>query len=294
MESSGTVSKDKLPVFYDSFVDLLDKDTELLTKSSMEMVIPQEIWTIDKPLSEEECKKIIEHTLRLGFHEATVGTGQGLQVKKEWRNNTRCIINDEASAKVLWDRVKNTVSKCLLGWMPVGLNPQFRFYRYEPGQYFKRHYDGCYTKNQKEISSTTFQIYLTDEATGGETTFFDEIFPDGQWGCIPKKGKGLFFHHRGWFHEGSPVTEGVKISIRSDVIYRMLDQEELHDLEEKGFHDYCFVCNHDVRIGTGRCRHKIMYCNCNFLEKPDPKMRLKSVLRGRFCSECEQVQQLIE
>lgn len=56
---------------------------------------------------------------------------------------------------------------------PIGLNELFRFYRYEPGQQFRKHRDQSYIRNSKEASYFTFMIYLNDDFKGGTTTFND-------------------------------------------------------------------------------------------------------------------------
>ena len=55
-------------------------------------------------------------------------------------------------------------------------------------------------------------IYLNDDFTGGETTFDDVSIQ-------PKTGTALCFIHE-QKHEGTPVIEGTKYVIRTDVMYR--------------------------------------------------------------------------
>jgi hypothetical protein len=49
----------------------------------------------------------------------------------------------------------------------VGLNERFRFYRYDPGQHFAPHMDGCYQRANGEESQFTFLVYLNDGFVGG-------------------------------------------------------------------------------------------------------------------------------
>jgi prolyl 4-hydroxylase len=98
----------------------------------------------------------------------------------------------------------------------IGLNELFRFYRYQPGQEFKKHRDNSYIRNNKEASYFTFMIYLNDNFTGGATTFKDIVVK-------PKQGTALVFYHY-LEHEGSEVTEGTKYVLRSDIMFRLRDE----------------------------------------------------------------------
>lgn len=64
----------------------------------------------------------------------------------EVRNSLRCIIDDAAWARRIYDRVRAHIPdvwRCRRGfeWEPVSVNERLRFLRYEPGQYFRPHYD---------------------------------------------------------------------------------------------------------------------------------------------------------
>lgn len=64
----------------------------------------------------------------------------------------------------------------------------------------------------------TWQVYLNgDELEGGETTFYDD---DGNEQCKVRPSAGLvvLFDHD-ILHEGSPVRQGRKYVIRSDIMY---------------------------------------------------------------------------
>jgi len=75
-------------------------------------------------------------------------------------------------------------------------------------------------------SRLTFLIYLNDEFSDGQTTFF--IPSSSAIGTMdarpvkPRQGSILVFPHgetHALLHEGSPVTEGGKFVIRTDVLY---------------------------------------------------------------------------
>lgn len=73
----------------------------------------------------------------------------------------------------------------------------------------------------------TLHLYLNDSAAessngegtvGGATAF---LSPDGErrFDVNPKAGSVLIFQHRRLKHEGAVVKEGVKYTVRSDILY---------------------------------------------------------------------------
>lgn len=144
---------------------------------------------------------------------------RGGVMRKDVRNNTRVMSDHVEDANYLWERLKPFLpAKMGTEWHVTGLNERFRFYRYEPGQYFAWHYDGCFRRNEIEESLYTLMVYLNDDFTGGETKF-ELKYPHEQVVVTPKKGMALLFEHY-QFHEGSAVTAGIKYVLRSDVMYR--------------------------------------------------------------------------
>lgn len=98
------------------------------------------------------------------------------------------------------------------GSIAIGLNEQFRFYKYSTSQRFKRHIDGRFKRNEIEESRITFMIYLNEDFEGGETKF-DELT------IAPKTGTALCFIHE-QKHESLPIKQGTKYVLRSEVLYQ--------------------------------------------------------------------------
>jgi hypothetical protein len=93
----------------------------------------------------------------------------------------------------------------------IGLNERFRFYRYDPGERFAPHTDGCFRRNNGQESLLTIMIYLNEGCEGGETNF-------GDVQIVPKAGMALIFDHY-LLNEGAAVLSGRKYVLRSDVMY---------------------------------------------------------------------------
>lgn len=93
--------------------------------------------------------------------------------------------------------------------------------------------DGAYpTPDGQEISFYTLHLYLNgpdptapeDELKGGATTFhsFNER---RQFDVVPKVGRVLIFQHKGLLHSGADVLGGVKLTLRTDIMFRKVDGE---------------------------------------------------------------------
>ncbi len=171
------------------------------------------IWTVPGFWDRMACFEMIQRSEALGFEEAKVNTGRGARVVKDVRNNDRVLFTDEALAGKLWDEARTFVPARIGDSSAIGLNEMFRFYRYTPGQQFRKHRDESFIRNDSEASYYTFMIYLNDGFGGGATTFNDVAIR-------PAAGTALIFLHD-LEHSGDPVTSGKKYVLRTDVMYRL-------------------------------------------------------------------------
>ena len=169
------------------------------------------IFTLPQVFTPLECENYLLFSEHRGYEEATVSLPSGPRMIKGIRNNYRLIYTDAALAQKLFDRIKPTLPPELEGWHPIGLNEQFRFYRYDLKQRFNKHVDGRFTRSENEESRLTFMVYLNDDFEGGETEF-DTVT------IQPETGMGLVFVHE-LKHKGCAVTQGTKYVLRTDVMY---------------------------------------------------------------------------
>ena len=177
--------------------------------------ITDQVFTVSKFFTDEECDLSIELAESRGFEDAPINTAFGPQIHKDVRNNTRLIIDDTDLAGKLWERIVDYIPQRLGSWTACGVNERFRFYRYDVGQQFNWHYDGYYERENGERSHLTFMVYLNSGFEGGETTI-------ERLDIKPEKGLALFFIHQ-IRHKGQPVSNGRKYVLRTDVMYRRSD-----------------------------------------------------------------------
>ena len=175
-------------------------------------ILGPSIFCVRSFLQPEECAAWIQLAEQAGFDAAPIDTAAGPQQRPEVRNNRRVLYDNAAAAERLWQRARPFVTEHREVWQPIGLNERLRFYRYDVGQQFAWHYDGCHERANGERSWLTFMIYLNDGYGGGQTAFTDLAVE-------PVAGTALFFEHE-VRHQGRPVTHGCKYVLRSDVMYR--------------------------------------------------------------------------
>ncbi len=181
------------------------------------------IFMVSNLFSPEECPELIARAEGLGFDAASVRTRSGPRMMTDLRNNDRAALDDPALAETMWSRIRPYLPE-LDGCVACGVDSSIRFYRYFPGQQFKRHRDGAVTNEAGQTSKLSYLIYLNDDCQGGFTTFRENrevngVFETVEFVVAPATGTALLFRHERW-HEGTPVTEGSKYVLRSDVFYR--------------------------------------------------------------------------
>lgn len=122
-------------------------------------------------------------------------------------------------------------------WRPVGVSPRLRFIVYRPGGVLVPHYDAPFVVGPDERTLRSVVVSLQAARRGGATRFVvdpqrqvpveERDLSDLPLGAnldvlaAPTMGPGrcLVFDHR-ILHDGAPVEEGLKILMRTDLLYR--------------------------------------------------------------------------
>lgn len=173
------------------------------------------VWTVDGALGPEDRAAYVER-LRSGEQEVApiIGKHGGAEVDLAVRNNTRVMWDDEAEANALLARVAAHVPERLSGMALAGANPRLRLYRYGPGEKHGAHWDTVVELPGGVRSLVTLVFYLNEGFEGGATDF-----PELSKRIEPRAGRALLFQHR-ILHEAMRVTEGEKLVLRTDILYR--------------------------------------------------------------------------
>lgn len=168
------------------------------------------VFTIDGFLPAAECADLIQLAETQGFAAADVRTQHGPLAMPNVRNNQRVMVESRYWVDRLWQGLTAADLPDWDGQRPCGLPKDLRFYKYAVGQRFKMHKDGPWREDGR-TSKLTLLVYLNDNFSGGATDF-------REFQVTPTTGTALLFIHDTW-HEGMPVTAGVKYVLRSDVLY---------------------------------------------------------------------------
>lgn len=168
--------------------------------------------------TKEECDEYIKKSEKKGYKQALLNMGGNRQqLMTDIRNSSRCIWDSVEEVDKIWKRIKSYVPEVWCHRKALGLNERLRILRYDPGEYFKPHYDGIYQRDNGERSYITIQIYLNEGFKGGSTTFLSKSGAE-RVEVVPKIGSILVFEHP-ILHEGSELISGRKYTIRTDVMF---------------------------------------------------------------------------
>lgn len=174
------------------------------------------IFVIENFLSETDCQTLINLSEEQPYEAAKVNLNGQQTLVTGVRNNQRLMVENEEWARFFFEQARMCLPAVIGDSALLGFNELFRFYKYTPGQQFRRHRDGSFIRNEKEASYYTFLIYLNDDFEGGETCFDEYIT------IQPKTGNALVFLHP-LHHEGKAVIKGTKYVLRTDVMYQLIE-----------------------------------------------------------------------
>jgi predicted 2-oxoglutarate/Fe(II)-dependent dioxygenase YbiX len=182
---------------------------------------------IENLFSSESCQELINKSEELGYEEADISYSSGAKMNKQYRDNMRCLYSDEKFREELQELLKPYIPETEMysGYELkfLKLSGKFRFYKYNPGQKFKKHKDG---NNLEEggIALHTVLIYLNTPEEGGETGVYDPELSERLM-VKAEAGKVLVFNHS-VAHTGEELIAGVKYVLRTDFIYELPEVKE--------------------------------------------------------------------
>ncbi|KAK8945984.1 hypothetical protein KSP40_PGU001840 [Platanthera guangdongensis] len=195
------------------------------------------LFTIPNFLTAYEANAFIEVAESIGFtHQGSLGQTHG----EAYRDNDRISVSSPPLTEGLWDSGLKKVFDDIkiFGKTAVGLNPNIRFYRYNVGQQFGRHFDESVDLEQGRRTYYTLLVYLSGSSgskgksnsatsdssmpslAGGETVFYDKRHKVVSE-VAPLEGMALLHLHgaKCMLHEARAVTKGIKYILRSDVVF---------------------------------------------------------------------------
>src|SRR5262245_26597152 len=113
-----------------------------------------------------ECSTLVSQAEANGFEPAPIIVRGSERIASNVRNNARVVEDNEIRAEELWHRLKGVLPPFYQGLQAIGINERFRFYRYDPGEFFAGHTDGVFRRENGEQSLLTLMIYLNEGFEG--------------------------------------------------------------------------------------------------------------------------------
>jgi prolyl 4-hydroxylase len=170
------------------------------------------IFQIENFWSKKVCIDIIddlETSNMFSDSESNFLKKNSLEDNIEERNKNRILYNSEELANEIWGNLQNQL-RVIFDYKPIGINKEFRFYRYTKGQEFKPHQDWPCKIGKNLKSYYSLLIYLNEEFEGGYTKF-------NELEIKPQTGSAVFFKHE-IFHSSTKILSGLKYILRTDII----------------------------------------------------------------------------
>jgi len=164
---------------------------------------PEEgIWIIEDFMSRAQCLDIIDKIEKSDFKVARQYT--------EGRHNKETFLEEASIVQLLKDKFKGlTGFSSPLPFVISDFSLPLEFYKYETGDFIKRHSDAS-RESRGRTSKLTLVLYLSDNCQGGET-YFDKYHMK----VNPKCGTALLFDQQ-LNHEALIVTAGTKYVLRTN------------------------------------------------------------------------------
>lgn len=204
---------------------------------------------VNNLLSQQETERLLEILNHIDWQPVGItGIAEEYQENDQIGSYRASCFEEELSEKV-WQRLKpflkpetgslKSTTDLVQGeiWKPIGVNPLFRFIRYEEQGLLVPHYDASYVYNQNKRTMKSLVIYLEGSSSEGATRFIQDPqvqldFMDRDYSdwtryahdseiissFYPQSGNAIIFNHR-ILHDSQPIQTQQKTIIRTDIVY---------------------------------------------------------------------------
>ena len=170
---------------------------------------------INNVFSDEEVRQYIDMMEPHKMHQATTYDEEGNEIIDEnYRKCQRMLVESNNLANLLQERLQSYIPTLYDGQHFKYLNNMIRFIKYNHGDFFNPHVDGCYIDENDNESCFTILVYLNDDYEGGELV----IYNDEEQALKPSKGSVILLEQV-IVHKVNMITKGKKYVLRTDVMY---------------------------------------------------------------------------
>ncbi|KAG2377719.1 hypothetical protein C9374_008804 [Naegleria lovaniensis] len=201
-----------------------ENNSEQLTVRAPTMMM-QGLVTMDHVLSTLETDEYIRKAKAHKWKKSKVGRSSSQSNVDDYsvRNSAQFEFEDEKLAQTMFKIGERALNDMFAGpnakFIPVGIDSNWKCYRYKKGEFFGKHKDSGRSVNDCK-SFVTVLIYLNghEDLEGGETIFYGPGCKEGI-SIHPTRGKAVFFVHQ-LDHESVEVTKGTKYILKSVVLFK--------------------------------------------------------------------------
>lgn len=182
--------------------------------------IPYDVLRVPDVLTEDECKRLIEHADAGDMFESKVWTGDASKPDDQSSHRTskqKWVAYDDPDIGPIVRKLRNKAAQLSGVYDPASFE-KVQLAKYNADGEYRQHFDSCTSKcpNNKLCRTATLLVYLNEPASGGHT-----VFPNIGVSVAPKVGHGTFFYNvdttdndhpelNASMHAGAPVQAGKK------------------------------------------------------------------------------------
>ncbi len=159
------------------------------------------IWIVENFISQQQCNAIVDKIEKSNFKIA--------RQYKEGRHNKETFLEESFIVQLMRERFEEFGLFPDSHFVVKDFSLPLEFYKYEAGDFIKRHSDAPRESNGR-FSKITLVLYLSDNCEGGET-YFDTY----NLKVNPKSGTALLFQQH-LNHEALMVRSGMKYVLRTN------------------------------------------------------------------------------
>lgn len=197
------------------------------------------VFTVEHLFSPAECQELLTAANDSGF------LAVDWEYLKSYRDCTRALLDSRPFADKIWAKILPFLEQDDLlvrpfgigtegTWIPKGVNSRLRISKYGEGGHFSPHRDSGFVITDDLRSIFTILIYLNEDFTGGETTFFPVTGIEPCLSITPTVGTAVVFTHDAR-HAGTSIITGNKYVLRTDIMFHAMDKHE--HKQDNQYHD---------------------------------------------------------
>jgi hypothetical protein len=163
--------------------------THAVTRHDCCAGVLRDTFELHDVLSRAECEAIVRLADGVGFQRPKCGGGIGSQASTLPPPDRFVWVTDAAWCKCVYARLEQCLPQSIRGRRPVGINPRWRLYKYEPGFALLRHQDRSFKAVQLVSPLSVYPV---------PTGWHSQQSPRPRPVCCFRAAAAVASRHQGW------------------------------------------------------------------------------------------------